>query len=83
MKRLEHDQSKNGFTVFILSLAAFVSKTTKETVHNALENISTNKIHECSNDKIGKSVQAKRKMINNLVKIEEQKQEQLSVCPLG
>ena len=37
MKRLEHDQAKSGFTVFILSLAAIVSETTTEVVHKALE----------------------------------------------
>ena len=74
MKRLEHDQAKSGFTVFILSLAAMVSETTTEVVHKALETISTNKIHEWFKKNIGTSVQAKRVQVNILIKKQEQKQ---------
>lgn len=73
MKRLEHDQAKSGFTVFILSLAAIVSKTTTEVVHKALETIPTSKIHEWFKKNIGRSVQAKRVEINTLIKKKEQK----------
>jgi hypothetical protein len=76
MKRLEHDQAKSGFTVFILSLAAIVSKTTTEIVHEALETVPTKKIHEWFKNNIGKSVQAKRMQVNNWVKDQEQKQNQ-------
>jgi len=76
MKRLEHDQAKSGFTVFILSLAAIVSKTTTEIVHEALETVPTKKIHEWFKDNIGKSVQAKRMQVNNWIKDQEQKQNQ-------
>jgi hypothetical protein len=72
MKRLEHDQAKSGFTVFILSLAAIVSKTTTEVVHKALETVPTNKIHEWFKNNIGKSVQAKRMQVNSWIN-EEQK----------
>ena len=41
-KQLEHDQSKSGFTVFLMSLAASVSKTTADVVRNALETVPTN-----------------------------------------
>lgn len=74
MKRLEHDQAKSGFTVFILSLAAMVSETTTEVVHKALETVSTNKIHEWFKKNIGTSVQAKRVQVNILIKKQEQKQ---------
>jgi len=76
MKRLEHDQAKSGFTVFILSLAAIVSKTTTDVVHNALETVPTKKVHEWVKENIGKSVQAKRMQVNNWVKNQEQKREQ-------
>ena len=73
MKKLEHDQAKSGFTVFILSLAAIVSETTTEVVHKALETIPTNKVHEWFKKNIGRSVQAKRMEINALIKKKEQK----------
>ena len=73
MKKLEHDQAKSGFTVFILSLAAIVSKTTTEVVHKALETIPTNKVHKWFKQNVGRSVQAKRVEINALIKIKEQK----------
>ena len=76
MKRLEHDQAKSGFTVFILSLAAIVSKTTTEIAHEALETVPTKKIHEWFKDNIGKSVQAKRMQVNDWIKDPEQKQNQ-------
>jgi len=79
MKWLEHDQSKSGFTVFILSLAAIVSETTTEVVHKALETIPTSKIHEWFKQNVGSSVQAKRVKINKLIKNKEQKQNQALV----
>jgi hypothetical protein len=80
LKRLEHDQAKSGFTVFILSLAAFVSETTTEVVHKAMETIPTSKIHEWFKNNIGKSVQAKRVQVNALIKKKEQKWEQTYGC---
>jgi len=79
IKCLEHDQSKSGFTVFILSLAAIVSETTTEVVHKALETIPTSKIHQWFKQNIGRSVQAKRTRINRLIKNGEQKQNQAIV----
>jgi len=75
MKRLEHDQAKSGFTVFILSLAAIVSKTTTEVVHKALETVPTKEIHKWFKKNMGKSVQAKRVQVNSLIKEKEQKQD--------
>lgn len=75
MKRLEHDQAKSGFTVFILSLAAIVSETTTEVVHKALETVPTQKIYEWFRNNIGRSVQAKRMQVNNWIKDKEQKQD--------
>ena len=73
LKRLEHDQSKSGFTIFILSLAAIVSKTTTDIVQKALETVPTKEIYEWFKDNIGSSVQGKRVQINRVIKKEEQK----------
>ena len=83
MKRLENDQSKSGFTVFILSLAAIVSKTTTEVVHKALETVPTHKVHEWFKNNIGKSVQAKRVQVNKITKKEEQKQNSVIGFQIG
>lgn len=83
MKRLEHDQAKSGFTVFILSLSAIVSETTSEVVHKALETVSTTKIHEWFKNNVGTSIQAKRMQMNRLIKNEEQKQDQTDMAYVG
>ena len=74
-KSLERDQAKNGFTVFILSLAATVSKTSSDIVHQALETVKTKSIYKWFRDAIGKSVQSKRMQINQRIKKEKQKRE--------
>ena len=66
-KRLENEQSKSGFTGFILSLAAMVSETTSDVVHKALETVKTETVHNWIKDNIGSSVQSKRVKINRLV----------------
>lgn len=74
-KSLERDQAKNGFTVFILSLAAIVSKTSSDIVHEALETVKTKSIYTWFRDAVGKSVQSKRMQINQRLKKEKQKRE--------
>lgn len=74
-KSLERDQAKSGFTVLILSLAAIVSKTSSDIVHEALETVKTSSIHAWFQEAIGKSVQSKRVQINQRIKREKQKQE--------
>ncbi len=44
MKRLEQDQSKNGFTSLLLGLCALVSTTTDEVIQQALETVPTKQI---------------------------------------
>ncbi len=61
LKRIEHDQAKSGFTGLVLSVAAMVAPTTLEVVSQALENVSTKKVLAWCKEKIGKSLQAKRK----------------------
>lgn len=79
MKRLEQDQAKSGFTVFILSLAAIVSETSTDVVQKALETVKTNMISDWFKKTIGKSVQAQRVAVNRSLKEEEQKWEQFCV----
>lgn len=66
-KRLEKEQSKSGFTGFILSLAAMVSETTSEVVHKALETVKMETVNKWIENNIGSSVQSKRVRINRLV----------------
>ncbi len=66
-KRLANEQSKSGFTGFILSLAAMVSETTSHVVHKALETVKTETVNNWIKDNIGSSVQSKRAKINRLV----------------
>lgn len=79
MKRLEQDQSKNGFTVFILGLAAIVAETTSDVVQKALETVKTSAVNEWFKKNIGRSVQAKRVEVNRLIKNRIQNQEQFCI----
>jgi hypothetical protein len=77
LKYLERDQSRDGFTVFLLSLAAIVSKTTKEVVQKALETVPTKQVFEWFQRNIGRSVQSKRIEVKRTVKNMEQKWDQI------
>ena len=72
LKRVERDQSKNGFTALLLSVAAMVSATTTEVVQKAMETIPTKKVYEWHRDNLGKSIQAMRKEALKLNKKAEQ-----------
>ncbi len=76
-KRLEQDQSKNGFTGLILATAAMVSDTTQEVVAKAMETVPTKKVIEWIKEKLGQSVQAKRKIAFSATYDSEQKLDQL------
>jgi len=52
---------KIGFTGLLLSVAAMVFKTTKSVVQNAIEKVSTKRVHVWCKKNIGQSIQAKRK----------------------
>lgn len=80
LKRLEKDQAKNGFTSMILSIAAMVSSTTKEIIQKAMETVPTKKIPEWCSEKIGQSVQSKRKRAFAVKDNEEQKWDQLMLA---
>jgi hypothetical protein len=61
-KRLEQDQAKNGFTAFLLALAASVAETTTEVVRQALEAVPTKKVLAWCQENLDQSVQAQRRI---------------------
>ena len=61
LKRLEQDQARSGFTALTLSIGAIVSTTTKEVIQKALQTVSTKQVLIWCNEKLGQSVQAKRR----------------------
>ncbi len=70
-KSLERNQAKSGFTSTLLAFPALLSKTTQDVIHKALEHVPTKKVHEWFKEKIGESVQSKRKKILELAKQRE------------
>lgn len=77
LKRVEGEPTARGMTAMILSVAAIVSKTSKEVVQKALEKVKTKKVLEWSKKNLGKTVRAKRKEAFSGGKKEEQKWDQL------
>lgn len=73
LKYIEKDQSKSGFTVLLLSLAASVSETTQDVVQKALESVPTKKVFQWFKDNVGQSVQSKRKEVKKIARQAEQK----------
>lgn len=63
MKRLERDQSKNGFTGLLLGLSASVATTTTAVIQKALETVSTKQVWDWCQKTLGQSVQSKRRDI--------------------
>ena len=61
LKTLEKDQSKSGFTGMILSLGAIVSKWTIENIREALEQCKGENVLNWISEKIGQTIQSKRK----------------------
>jgi hypothetical protein len=61
LKYLEREQSKSGFTGLLLSLGALVSKTTREVVDEALTATRTNDVIKWCEEKLGQTLQAKRR----------------------
>jgi len=75
-KQLEHDQSKSGFTGYLLSIAASVSTTTEDVIRKALETVRTKKVHEWFEENMGRSVQSIKAELNSIVKKAKQKRDQ-------
>lgn len=61
MKRLEHDQAQSGFTGLVLGLCALVATPTQDSIHPALETVSTQPVADWCREKLGRSVQSKRR----------------------
>ena len=72
LKFLEKDQSKSGFTVLLLGLAASVSETTLDVVQKALASVPTKKVFQWFKDHVGQSVQSKRKEVKKIARKAEQ-----------
>lgn len=63
MKRLEHDQAQSGFTGLVLGLCALVATTTQDILQQALETVSTQQVADWCREKLGRSVQSKRRAL--------------------
>jgi hypothetical protein len=61
LKALEHDQCKSGFTGLVLSLGAMVSQRSAEWIREALEMCRARDVWGWCKEKLGQSVQSKRK----------------------
>jgi hypothetical protein len=61
LKALEQDQSKSGFTGLVLSLGAMVSKRSVESIREGLEMCRVRDVWAWCKEKLGQSVQSKRK----------------------
>ena len=77
LKRIEQDQAAGGFTGLVLSLGAIVSQATEAVIQKALETVSTQDVWTGCHETLGKSVQAQRRQLMELVKRAEQKRDQL------
>jgi len=77
VKRVEGESTARGITSLILSVAAVVSTTSKEVAQKALEKVKTKKVLEWSKEKLGKTIQAKRKEAFSGGERKEQKADQL------
>lgn len=71
LKSLEKEQSRSSFTSLILSVGAMVSKTTSSVLKKALETVNVNMINEWSKEKIGSTIQAQRKELYQLKRVEQ------------
>lgn len=78
-KKLEQEQSKNGFTGLILSIGSFVSETNEDVIINAMNTVKTKDVLKWANETIGNTVQSLKKMFLIDPKKLEQKQNQLAL----
>jgi hypothetical protein len=76
LQRLEHDQSKGGFTGLVLSIAAMVSTTTGAVIQQALQTVPTKRVLAWCKETLGQSVQSKRRKAFARPKETEQKRDQ-------
>ena len=62
LKQLEKDQNRSGFTGLLLGIGALVSQTTTEVVKQALEKCPIKVVWGWCKQRIGETVQAKRRL---------------------
>ncbi|MGK5092041.1 hypothetical protein WDW89_08530, partial [Deltaproteobacteria bacterium TL4] len=66
LKTLEATQNKNGFTGFVLAVAAIVAPTNSSVIYTAMTNTPTKMVTLWQKENIGSSAQSKRKMLADL-----------------
>ena len=64
LKALEGDQSRSGFTRYVLSLGALVGDWTPQRIKEALENTPVKAVRDWCKENLPASVQAQRKMVH-------------------
>ncbi|SFV63278.1 hypothetical protein MNB_SV-12-1595 [hydrothermal vent metagenome] len=79
LKFLEKEQSKSSFTNLILSVGAMVSKTTTTGLKKALETVNVDMINKWSKKKIGTTIQAQRKELYGLERVEQNRDSKVSL----
>lgn len=79
-KRLEGEQAHSGLTGLVLVLGALVSSTTPDVIKHALETVPTKVVLAWCREKLGKTVQATRRMLFATECKAEQKQDQLQLA---
>lgn len=79
-KRLEGDQARSGLTGLVLALGALVAPTTTEVIQQALESVPTKTVLAWCREKLGKTVQATRRMLFAASRNAEQKPDQLQLA---
>lgn len=77
MKRLEGEQSKNGFTHLLLGLGALVSTTTEAVIQKALETVTTKQVEDWCQNILGQTVRSARRQAFSASKKTEQKRDQV------
>ncbi len=76
-KRLEGNHAKSGITGLLLAVGAMVSETSLKIVKQALESTKTKQVLEWCREKLGKTVQAKKREVFRNHDKAEQKLDQL------
>jgi len=79
LKFLEKEQSKSSFTNLILSVGAMVSKITTTGIKKALETVNIDMINKWSKEKIGTTIQAQRKELYQLERVEQNSDSKISL----
>ena len=79
-KRLEGEHSRSGLTGLVLALGAIVSLTTADVIREALENVPTKTVLTWCQEKLGKTLQATRRMLFASQRKAEQKPDQLKLA---